>query len=93
MQGVSVRERAQLTTRADEVQKARELRRVREVAPVRTLTERSPSMAPARVRVPKSPIISLPNRRLPGNQTPPRSHRAPQPGTDSTPAPRSKEPR
>lgn len=85
LQSVSGPERAQLTTRADDVQKARELRRAREATPSRSLTERPTSIAPVRVRVPKSPIVSLPNRKLGGNQTPPRSHRAPPSSPDSAP--------
>ena len=80
LQPVAQEERQKLTQRGQEVQQSREQRRTLESKPVNTVT-RKPGSAfePARVPLPRSPIVARPANQLGRNAAPPTAQRAPKP--------------
>jgi hypothetical protein len=79
-QPVAKEERQQLAQRGQEVQKSRDQRRTVEAQAVDT-TVRKPGgvFEPAKVTLPRSPIVAKPANQLGRNQTPPKAQRAPKP--------------
>ena len=79
-QPVAKVERQQLALRGQEVQKARDQRRTVEVQAVDT-TVRKPGgvFEPAKVTLPRSPIVAKSVNQLRGNQSPPKAQQAPKP--------------
>jgi len=87
-QPVAKEERLQLAQRGQEVQKSREQRRTLEAKAVVT-TPAKPGRAfePAKVQLPKSPIVAKPPNQLPRNQAPPKAQQAPKPNPKIQPRP------
>ncbi len=79
-QPVTKDERQKLAQRGQEVQQSREHRRTLEAKSVDT-TARKPGAAfePAKVQLPKSPIVAKPASQLGRSQTPPKAQQAPKP--------------
>ena len=79
-QPVAGAERQQLAQRGQEVQKSRDQRRTLEAKTVDT-TARKPGgvIEPAKVQLPRSPIVAKPANQLGRNQTPPKAQQAPKP--------------
>src|ERR1035437_3662758 len=79
-QPVAKEERQQLAQRGQEVQKSRDQRRTLEAKAVDT-TARKPGgvFEPAKVTLPRSPIVAKPANQLGRNQTPPQAQQAPKP--------------
>ena len=85
-QPVAREERQQLAQRGQDVQKSRDQRLVLE-AKAENTTARKPGGAfePAKVQLPRSPIVGRPANQLRGNQTPPKVPRAPKPDLKAQP--------
>ena len=79
-QPVAKAERQNLAQRGQEVQKSRDQRRTLEAQAVDT-TSRKPGaqFEPAKVKLPKSPIVAKPANQLGRNQAPPKAQQAPRP--------------
>ena len=79
-QPVAREERQQLAQRGQDVQKSRDQRRAFEAKDEKT-TVRKPGgvFEPAKVQLPRSPIVGRPANQLRGNQTPPKVPQAPKP--------------
>jgi len=79
-QPVAREERQQLAQRGQEVQKSREQRRTLEVkAAAPTGQKPGAAFQPAKVEIPRSPIVAKPVNQLSRNQTPPAAQQAPKP--------------
>lgn len=87
-QPVAQAERQQLAQRSQEVQKSRDQRRTLEAQAVDT-TVRKPGgvFEPAKVTLPRSPIVAKPANQLGRNQTPPKAQAAPKPDLKLQPKP------
>jgi len=74
-------ERQRLAERGQEVQQARDQRRTLEAKPPATATTPRPSgvIEPAKVTLPRSPIVAKPAAQLGRDHTPPKAPRAPKP--------------
>jgi hypothetical protein len=80
-QPVAMAERQRLAQRGQEVQQSRDQRRTLEAVTVATLTTRKPeaTLAPAKVTLPRSPIVAKPVSQLRKNQAPPKAPQSPKP--------------
>jgi hypothetical protein len=79
-QPVAPKERQNLAQRGQEVQQSRDQRRTLEVKAADTATRKpGRAFAPAKVQLPRSPIVAKPARQLGRNETPPKAQRAPKP--------------
>ncbi len=79
-QPVAKAERQQLAVRAQQVEKSRDDRRTRE-SQAAVPTSRTPGriLEPAKVQLPRSPIVAKPANQLRRNEAPPRAQQAPKP--------------
>ncbi|NOS69235.1 MAG: BcpO-related WXXGXW repeat protein [Verrucomicrobia bacterium] len=79
-QPVAREERQKLAQRGQEVQKSREQRRTLEAKAVEPTAQKPGGVfQPAKVQLPKSPIVAKPANQLGRNQTPPRAQQSPKP--------------
>jgi hypothetical protein len=80
-QPVAVSERQKLAQRGQEVQQSREQRRTLEATAVANPATRKPEAvsAPAKVALPRSPIVAKPVSELKKNQAPPKALQSPKP--------------
>ena len=79
-QPVAGPERQQLAQRGQEVQKSRDQRRTVEAQAVDTAVRKPGGVIePAKVTLPRSPIVAKPVNQLRGNQSPPKAQQAPKP--------------
>jgi hypothetical protein len=87
-QPVAREERQKLAQRGQEVQKSRDQRQTLEAKAVDTAA-RKPGAAfePAKVQLPRSPIVGKPANQLAKNQTPPKPQQAPKPDLKLQPKP------
>jgi len=87
-QSVAKAERQKISERGQEVQKAREHRQTLEATAVVT-TDRKPggTIEPAKVQLPRSPIVAKPSSQSGRNQTPPRAQKSPKPNPKIQPKP------
>jgi hypothetical protein len=77
---VAREERQQLSKRGQEVQQSRDQRRTLESKTADTAARRpGAAFEPAKVQLPRSPIVAKPANQLGRNQTPPEAQRAPKP--------------
>lgn len=82
-QPVAKAEREKLTQRGQEVQKSRDQRRTLEARAVDT-ADRKPAAVfePAKVQLPRSPIVAKPANQLGKDQAPPKAQQSPKPDTN-----------
>jgi hypothetical protein len=79
-QPVAKAERQQLAQRGREVQKSRDQRRTLEAKAVAPTTRKpGATFEPAKVTLPRSPIVAKPANQLARNQSPPKAQQAPKP--------------
>jgi hypothetical protein len=79
-QPVAKEERQQLAQRGQEVQKSRDQRRTLEAKAVGTAVQKPGGVfEPAKVTLPRSPIVAKPANQLGRNQTPPQAQQTPKP--------------
>jgi hypothetical protein len=87
-QAVAKEERQKLSQRGQEVQKSRDQRRTLEARAVDPAARRPGGVfEPAKVQLPRSPIVAKPANQLGRHQTPPKAQRAPKPDPKFQPGP------
>jgi hypothetical protein len=87
-QPVAKEERQKLAQRGQEVQKSRAQRQTLEAKPADTAARKPGGvLQPAKVQLPRSPIVAKPANQLGKNQAPPKAQRAPKPDLKLQPKP------
>jgi hypothetical protein len=87
-QPVAKDERQKLAQRGQEVQKSREQRRTLEARPADTSAQRPGGVSePAKVQLPRSPIVAKPGNQFDKNQAPPKAQQAPKLNLKGQPKP------
>jgi hypothetical protein len=87
-QPVAKEERQKLAQRGQEVQQSRDQRRTLEAKAVAPATQKTGAVfAPAKVQLPRSPIVAKPANQLGRSQTPPKAQQAPKPDPKFQPKP------